>query len=128
MGWSASRVAIGRSPTRAGDHLLACRSDRVLTPRSTFCNAFYSGSLERMTTPSIVFILFINLALCITFTILAFFTARPPKRLERVNGVLFKRVNKEECVAMCFCCPAKTQGMSSLPSSSDSGLQRGSRV
>ena len=80
--------------------------------RSTFCTAFYSGALERMTTPSIIFILFINLALCISFTILAYFTARPPRRLERWNGVLFKRVSKEETIAMCFCCPAKTQGTS----------------
>lgn len=88
---------------------------RVLIDRSTFCTAFHAGALERLSTPSIVFILFINLILCITFTILAYFTARPPRRLERLNGVLFKRVNKEETIAMCFCCPAKTQGRSNHP-------------
>lgn len=105
--------------SRVSDVIVACLVSRTRIlrhssvtyfNRSTFSNAFDSGSLSELNTPTIVFIIFINLVLCIGFTVLTFFTVRPPKAWNRWNGVLFKRVSKEEVISYCFCCPAKTQG------------------
>ncbi|ORY26800.1 putative sodium bile acid cotransporter [Naematelia encephala] len=78
---------------------------------ATFCNAFASHSLETINTPSIVFNVFVNLALCITFTAFSFFLARPPLFAERWSPLLFRRMSREETTSVCFCAPAKTQAL-----------------
>ncbi|WWD17583.1 hypothetical protein CI109_102024 [Kwoniella shandongensis] len=78
---------------------------------STFCTAFASRSLQTINTPTIVFNVFANLALCISFTILSYFLARPPHFLHRLAPRIFRRINREETVSICFCAPAKTQAL-----------------
>lgn len=79
--------------------------------RSTFCTAFASGSLETINTPTILFNIFVNLALCIFFTILSFYLARPPRFLRDRAPRFFRQSDKEEAISICFCAPAKTQAL-----------------
>jgi sodium/bile acid cotransporter 7 len=58
-----------------------------------------------------VFNVLINLALCISFTSLSFFLARPPHFLQRLSPTLFMRADKPETISICFCAPAKTQAL-----------------
>jgi sodium/bile acid cotransporter 7 len=58
-----------------------------------------------------VFNVFVNLALCITFTTLSFYLARPPDTLHRLSPTIFRRADKPETIAICFCAPAKTQAL-----------------
>jgi sodium/bile acid cotransporter 7 len=79
--------------------------------RSTFCTAFASKSLESINMPTIVFNVFINLTLCIFFTVMAFSLARPPQFLHRMSPFIFRRADKPEAISICFCAPAKTQAL-----------------
>ncbi|RSH80830.1 hypothetical protein EHS25_006999 [Saitozyma podzolica] len=78
---------------------------------STFCTAFATRSLESINKPTMVFNVLINLALCISFTSLSFFLARPPHFLQRLSPTLFMRADKPETISICFCAPAKTQAL-----------------
>lgn len=72
-----------------------------------------------LSTSSILFNVFINVALYIIFTLICFFTARPPKPL--INTPLLKKylpkplqprpMSKEQTIAVCFCGAAKTTSL-----------------
>ena len=102
----------------------------ILLAWTTFSGAFATGALEKLSHPSVIFDVFINVALYLLFTVLCFFLARPPKFLVlRVNSVLHspplarrlptyliriltvRRMSREQTVAMCFCGAAKTTGV-----------------
>jgi sodium/bile acid cotransporter 7 len=53
----------------------------------------------------------INLVVCVSFTIFAFFCARPPTFLYRISPRIFRRIDKTETISICFCAPAKTQAL-----------------
>ncbi|EEY22563.1 sodium/bile acid cotransporter [Verticillium alfalfae VaMs.102] len=55
----------------------------VLLIWTTFSGAFHTGALQDTPPASIIFIVFMNLALYALFTILCFFAARPPLALAR---------------------------------------------
>lgn len=89
--------------------LVSCDHHAALTPRSTFCTAFASGSLETLNPPTIAFNVMINLALCIAFTGFSFMLCRPPKPL--IHPIVSPRISKLETISICFCAPAKTQAL-----------------
>lgn len=98
-----------------------------LTPtRTTFSGAFQTGAIYTLSTPSILFNIFMNIALYLLFTVCCFFTARPPRFLcallnpylqhprlpaavRRVVGL--KRMGRRQTVAVCFCGAAKTTSL-----------------
>lgn len=90
--------------------------------RTTFSGAFGTGALFSLSTSSILFNVFINVALYIVFTIICFYSARPPLSLvtfvstSRLNRYLPgplkpKRMSKEQTIAVCFCGAAKTTSL-----------------
>lgn len=52
-----------------------------------------------------------NLVVCIAFTVFAFYCARPPNYLHRLSPRLFRKIDKQETISICFCAPAKTQAL-----------------
>lgn len=64
-----------------------------------------------MNPPTIAFNIFINLIICIGFTVFAFYCGRPPMRLVNLSPRLFRQVGKQEAISICFCAPAKTQAL-----------------
>ncbi|KAL1410013.1 LRR receptor-like serine/threonine-protein kinase RGI2 [Vanrija albida] len=78
---------------------------------STFCTAFAAGALKTINTPTIVFNIFINIVLCVSFTALSFYLCRPPAALTRLSPFIFKQINKKETISILFCAPAKTQAL-----------------
>ena len=99
-------------------------------PRTTFCGAYDTGALFELSTDSVIFNVFMNLALYLLFTIICFFAARPPLALTRHANALIsdsawgrklprslrriitaRRMSKEETVAVCFCGAAKTTSL-----------------
>ncbi|KAK0389299.1 hypothetical protein NLU13_2874 [Sarocladium strictum] len=102
----------------------------VLLVWTTFSGAYHTGALFSLSTPSVIFNVFMNLAFYLLFTVVCFFAARPPLLLtSTVNGALVdsrlgkalpqalrrivtaKRMSKEETVAVCFCGAAKTTSL-----------------
>jgi solute carrier family 10 (sodium/bile acid cotransporter), member 7 len=102
----------------------------VLLVWTTFSGAYKTGALFSLSTSSVLFNVFMNLALYLIFTIVCFYAARPPlmvanfinahgvdSRLGRRIPVFLrraltaKRMSKEETVAVCFCGPAKTTSL-----------------
>jgi sodium/bile acid cotransporter 7 len=79
--------------------------------RSTFCTAFATGSLETVNTPTIIFNVFVNIALCSFFTVISFYMARPPRFLSSRAPRFLRQINKQETISICFCGPAKTQAL-----------------
>lgn len=82
-----------------------------LTDRATFCTAFASGALQTITPPTVAFIIMINLIVCIAFTTFSYYCSRPPTFLHNLSPRLFRRIDKEETIAICFCAPGKTQAL-----------------
>ena len=94
----------------------------LIVNRTTFSGAFGTGALFSLSTRSIIFDIFINVALYIIFTLICFFTARPPEALiNLVNNSRFgkhvprplkpKQMSKEQTIAVCFCGAAKTTSL-----------------
>ena len=98
--------------------------------RATFSGAFETGALHIVPKSSIIFNIFINIALYVIFTMCCFWAANPPERFARplnrhiadsrpVSRLpnIFKRVltvksiPMAETVAVCFCGAAKTQSV-----------------
>lgn len=109
-------------------------SPRLLTHqadiiRSTFSSAFKTGALFKLDKPSVIFNIFINVALYLLFTLICFYAARPPlflinavtrvgesKLASRMPATLrrslrLRRLSKEQTIAVCFCGAAKTTGL-----------------
>lgn len=102
----------------------------ILVVWSTFSGAFKTGALTTIDKPSLVFDIFMNIALYLLFTVLVFYAARPPVRaLNRVNSICaesavvkrmprfmqrcltVRQMSKEQTIAVCFCGAAKTTGL-----------------
>ncbi|KAH8176211.1 SBF-like CPA transporter family (DUF4137) domain-containing protein [Sarocladium implicatum] len=102
----------------------------VLLVWTTFCGAYDTGALFELSTDSVVFNVFMNLALYLLFTVICFYAARPPLILsDHVNALVVnsswgqklprslgriltaRRMSKEETVAVCFCGAAKTTSL-----------------
>lgn len=98
--------------------------------RSTFSSAFKTGALFKLDKPSVIFNIFINVALYLLFTLICFYAARPPLFLiDAVNpqvgesklgnrmpaalrqALTLRRLSKEQTIAVCFCGAAKTTGL-----------------
>lgn len=101
------------------------------TFRTTFSGAFQTGALTDTPTASIIFNVFMNLAIYILFTLICFFAARPPPSLcARINPLLadshfatrflpsllrrflrLRPMSRQETIAVCFCGAAKTTSL-----------------
>lgn len=98
--------------------------------RTTFSGAFETGAIYDLSTSSVIFNVFMNIALYLVFTVLCFYMARPPQYLadllnpyllesrltqrlpqpiKRVIGV--KRMSRVQTIAVCFCGAAKTTSL-----------------
>jgi len=76
---------------------------------ATFSSCFYYQALENISHQSVILVCFMNVGLCIFFTLLSFLIARPPIHpnspiLQRI----FSRFSKRDTIAICFCAPAKS--------------------
>lgn len=107
--------------------LLALMDDPLFAEhqsRTTFSNAFKTGAIYTMPKGSILFNIFMNIALYVLFTVICFVLARPPHGLAKVSGfatrllprcvqqlIIPRRMSKEQAVAVCFCGAAKTSGV-----------------
>lgn len=96
-------------------------------PRTTFSGAFETGAIYDLPTSSVLFNVFMNVALYLVFTVLCFYAARPPRRLaalvnplvlesrllpRRVGRALaITRMPRAQTVAVCFCGAAKTTSL-----------------
>ncbi|KAF5668871.1 hypothetical protein FHETE_5137 [Fusarium heterosporum] len=88
----------------------------VLLVWTTFSGAFGTGALKDLSTSNVLFLVFINIALYALFTAICFLLARPPKSLVGAASSswlrsLFKRMSKEQTIAVCFCGAAKTTSL-----------------
>ncbi|KAG7121550.1 Solute carrier RCH1 like protein [Verticillium longisporum] len=99
----------------------------VLLIWTTFSGAFHTGALQDTPPASIIFTVFMNLALYALFTVLCFVAARPPLALARpVNArvadgrfcprflrraLRMRRMPRDQTVAVCFCGAAKTTSL-----------------
>ncbi|PNY24087.1 membrane protein [Tolypocladium capitatum] len=102
----------------------------VLLVWTTFSSAFQAGALFKLSKASVIFNVFINIALYMVFTVICYFAARPPLWLAaRLNPILTEsrltrrlparvkrilavtRMPKPQTVAVCFCGAAKTTSL-----------------
>ncbi|UNI14190.1 Proteasome endopeptidase complex [Purpureocillium takamizusanense] len=113
----------------------------VLLVWTTFSGAFKTGALYRLSPASVIFDVFLNVALYLIFTVICFFAARPAaflcalgeplppssssasstaavstrRRLShlfrRALALIFRRMPREQAVAVCFCGAAKTTSL-----------------
>lgn len=99
--------------------------------RTTFSGAFETGAIYELSTPSVIFCVFMNISLYLVFTLLCFYIARPPARLAAVVNprladspfaerhlprwlrrvLSVRRMAREQTVAVCFCGAAKTTSL-----------------
>lgn len=99
-------------------------------PRTTFSGAFETGALFKISKPSVVWVIFMNIAIYLVFTLLCFFAARPPAVLARAinprvadsrlgrrlpkfvrRAMTLRQMSMEETIAVCFCGAAKTTSL-----------------
>ncbi|KAH7023636.1 putative sodium bile acid cotransporter [Ilyonectria destructans] len=94
----------------------------VLLVWTTFSGAFGTGALFQLSTSNVIFNVFMNVALYILFTLICFYTARPPQRLTdwvaasrlgqtHPRALIPRRMSKEQTIAVCFCGAAKTTSL-----------------
>ncbi|GJN68953.1 hypothetical protein PLICBS_002999 [Purpureocillium lilacinum] len=111
----------------------------VLLVWTTFSGAFKTGALYRLSPASAIFNVFLNMALYLIFTVVCFLSARPPAFLcalgtppspspspsstpssasslltrlsRRILSLIFRRMPREQVVAVCFCGAAKTTSL-----------------
>lgn len=88
----------------------------VLLVWTTFSGAFGTGALKDLSTSNVLFLVFMNVGLYALFTAICFLLARPPESLVRLVsssclGSVFKRMSKEQTIAVCFCGAAKTTSL-----------------
>ncbi|KAM0281342.1 hypothetical protein ACHAQH_003610 [Verticillium albo-atrum] len=99
----------------------------VLLIWTTFSGAFQTGALQDTPPASIIFNVFMNLALYALFTVMCFLAARPPAALARVvnarvadgrfcprflkRALRMRRIPRDQMVAVCFCGAAKTTSL-----------------
>ncbi|GAD91789.1 hypothetical protein PVAR5_0365 [Paecilomyces variotii No. 5] len=80
---------------------------------TTFSSCFATNALESLSTQSIVFVVLFNVALYLFLTVFCFVISRPPKCLSALpwGERVFRQVDPEETIAICFCGPAKTTAL-----------------
>ncbi|PLB51221.1 hypothetical protein P170DRAFT_382570 [Aspergillus steynii IBT 23096] len=81
---------------------------------TTFSSCFATGALQTLSTRSIIFVVFFNIALYIFLTGVCFVLCRPPRVLSSLGfgtSHVFKRISAEETIAVCFCGPAKSTAL-----------------
>ncbi|KAK8933009.1 putative membrane protein [Metarhizium anisopliae] len=102
----------------------------VLLVWTTFSGAFKTGALFKISKPSLLFNIFMNIALYFIYTAICFFSARPPAfladwinpllaeskvagRLPRMlrRALTIRRMPREQMIAVCFCGAAKTTSL-----------------
>ncbi|KAF9871630.1 hypothetical protein CkaCkLH20_10828 [Colletotrichum karsti] len=102
----------------------------ILLVWTTFSAAFKTGALYQTPHASIIFNVFMNVGLYMLFTLICFYSARPPKRLcDAVNPrvadsefmrrspsllrriVTARQLSREQTIAVCFCGAAKTTSL-----------------
>ncbi|KAH6964032.1 hypothetical protein HG530_003281 [Fusarium avenaceum] len=88
----------------------------VLLVWTTFSGAFGTGALKDLSTSNVLFLVFMNVGLYALFTVICFLLARPPESMVRLAssswlGSVFKRMSKEQTIAVCFCGAAKTTSL-----------------
>ncbi|KAL8281904.1 hypothetical protein RB597_009568 [Gaeumannomyces tritici] len=119
VSWALEKLYLGKAST-------ICLALLVWT---TFCGAFATEALFVLPKASLVFNIFMNIALYLLFTVVCFYMARPPRLLIRgvealldskplrrlppgLKAVLVpQRMSKERTVAVCFCGAAKTTSL-----------------
>lgn len=118
--WALEKLFLGKIST-------LCLALLVWT---TFCGAFATGALFVLPKASLIFNIFMNIALYLLFTVICFFFARPPllvvtwvedmfdknKPLGKLPAffkriMVPKRMSKEQTIAVCFCGAAKTTSL-----------------
>ncbi|KAK2600307.1 LRR receptor-like serine/threonine-protein kinase RGI2 [Conoideocrella luteorostrata] len=102
----------------------------ILLVWTTFSGAFKTGALLQISTPSLLFNIFMNIALYLLYTAVCFLCARPPALLaKRVNSLMadskaahrwpaalraaltVKKIPRGQTIAICFCGAAKTTSL-----------------
>ncbi|KAJ6784955.1 hypothetical protein PWT90_01754 [Aphanocladium album] len=102
----------------------------ILLVWTTFSGAFETGALFKISKSSIVWTIFMNIALYLLFTLICFLSARPPLTLARLVNpmiadsklgrrlprflrriVTVRQMCMEETIAVCFCGAAKTTSL-----------------
>ncbi|TQV99486.1 sodium bile acid symporter [Cordyceps javanica] len=102
----------------------------ILLVWTTFSGAFETGALFKISKPSVVWVIFMNIAIYLLFTAICFFAARPPLGLaaminpliadskigRRLPNLLHRTLTIrqmciEETIAVCFCGAAKTTSL-----------------
>ncbi|KAG8416595.1 Sodium bile acid [Metarhizium acridum] len=102
----------------------------VLLVWATFSGAFQTGALFKIPKPSLLFSIFMNIALYLIYTAICFFSARPPAflaewinpllaesknagRLPRMlrRALMIRKIPREQMIAVCFCGAAKTTSL-----------------
>ncbi|KAK2013252.1 sodium/bile acid cotransporter [Colletotrichum eremochloae] len=98
----------------------------ILLVWTTFSAAFQTGALYVTPHASIIFNVFMNVALYALFTLICFYAARPPPsaceavnpRVGRMPGpellrraLTVRRLSREQAIAVCFCGAAKTTSL-----------------
>ncbi|KAL4883467.1 putative sodium bile acid cotransporter [Aspergillus karnatakaensis] len=82
---------------------------------TTFSSCFATGALQDLSTESILFVVFFNIALYVFLTAICFFLSRPPQSLclRTTFGKwhVFRQIPPEETIAVCFCGPAKSTAL-----------------
>ncbi|KAI6561802.1 hypothetical protein MCOR04_009480 [Pyricularia oryzae] len=117
--WALEKLYLGKIST-------ICLALLVWT---TFCGAFATGALYVTPKASLIFNIFMNIGLYLLFTVICFFSARPPLKLVTWAEGIFekkplcklprllkrvvipKRMSKEQTIAVCFCGAAKTTSL-----------------
>ncbi|KAI9901884.1 hypothetical protein N3K66_003701 [Trichothecium roseum] len=104
----------------------------ILLVWTTFSGAFHTGAIYSLSTPSVLFNVFLNVALYLLLTALCLLSSRPPLRLARAlnprlgdsalarrylpsarlrRALGVRRMTREQAVAVCFCGAAKTTSL-----------------
>ncbi|EGX96835.1 sodium bile acid symporter [Cordyceps militaris CM01] len=102
----------------------------VLLVWTTFSGAFETGALFKISKPSVVWIILMNVALYLLFTLICFFAARPPLAVAQLINPMVadstfgrrmpnfirriltvRQMSMEETIAVCFCGAAKTTSL-----------------
>ncbi|KAJ5256940.1 hypothetical protein N7478_013044 [Penicillium angulare] len=85
----------------------------ILLIWTTFSSCFATGSLQTMSTPTIVFVVLFNVALYVFLTGICFIIARPPRFFLSIpwTDVTFEPLAPREAIAACFCGPAKSTAL-----------------
>lgn len=102
----------------------------ILLIWTTFSGAFETGALYKVSKSSVVFNVFMNVALYLVYTVVCFFAARPPTFLAaQINphvadskaashlpavlrrAITVKKMPRHQTIAVCFCGAAKTTSL-----------------